>query len=71
MNTPRARRERVPLVPLLLLLLSLLDLQTEIRLLMDHFTFSTLASGIRNHLLATTTLLLLPSLWRHYKQTDS
>jgi hypothetical protein len=50
------------------MLLALMDLQTEIRLLLDHFTFSTLVNAIRSHLLATTTLLLLPSLWRHYRQ---
>ncbi|MFM1799239.1 MAG: hypothetical protein RLZZ117_1517 [Cyanobacteriota bacterium] len=59
---------KVPLVPPLLLLLALMDLETEIRLLLDHFTFSTLASAIQNHLLATTTLLLLPSLWRLYRR---
>lgn len=56
------------LVPLLLFLLALLDLQTEIRLLLDHFTVTTLFSAIHNHLLATTTLLLLPSLFRHYRR---
>ena len=68
MNTQRSMGARVPLVPILLMLLALMDLQTEIRLLLDHFTFSTLVNAIRSHLLATTTLLLLPSLWRHYRQ---
>jgi hypothetical protein len=67
MTKPAPRRFRVPTIPLLLLLLALLDLQTEIRLLLDHFTVATLLGAIQNHLLATTTLLLLPSLWRHYK----
>jgi hypothetical protein len=65
------RRLKIPLIPLLLLILALIDLQTDIRLLVDHFTFATLFSAIQNHLLATTTLLLLPSLWRHYQRTIS
>ncbi|MEB3260118.1 MAG: hypothetical protein VKP63_05770 [Cyanobacteriota bacterium] len=65
------RKLKIPLVPLLLLLLALVDLQTDIRLLLDHFTFTTLLSAIQNHLLATATLLLLPSLWRHYRRTAS
>ncbi len=72
MNLPRSRGQRVPPVPLLLLVLALLDLRTEIRLLVDHFTLSSLVAAITNHLLATTTLLLLPSLWRLYqRQTPS
>jgi hypothetical protein len=52
--------------------LALLDLRTEIRLLLDHLTFTSLVAAITNHLLATTTLLLLPSLWRLYqRQTPS
>jgi hypothetical protein len=65
------RKHKIPLVPLLLLLLALVDLETDIRLLLDHFTLTTLLSAIQNHLLATTTLLLLPSLWRHYRRTAS
>jgi hypothetical protein len=65
------RKLKIPLVPLLFLLLALIDLETEIRLLLDHFTFATLLSAIQNHALATTTLLLLPSLWRHYQRTNS
>lgn len=68
MSTRRSSQGRVPLVPLLLLLLALLDLETEIRILIDHFTITSLLTGLRSHLLATTTLLLLPSLWRHYQQ---
>jgi hypothetical protein len=68
MSQPRSPRPRVPPVPLLLLLLALLDLQTEIRLILDHFTLSSLLAAISNHLLATTTLVLLPSLWRLYQR---
>jgi hypothetical protein len=66
MNRPSSRGVRVPLVPLIHFVLALLDLQTELRLLIDHFTVTTLVVAIQNHLLATTTLLLLPSLWRLY-----
>jgi hypothetical protein len=68
MNKPSSRGVRVPVVPLLLLLLALLDLETELRLLLDHFTITSLVVAIQNHLLATTTLLLLPSLWRTYQR---
>jgi hypothetical protein len=68
MTQPRSRRPGVPPVPLLLLLLALLDLQTEIRLILDHFTIASLLAAISNHLLATTTLVLLPSLWRLYQR---
>ena len=61
----------VPFVPVLLLVLALLDLETEIRLLIDHFTFTTLLVAIQTHLLATITLLLLPSLWRVYQHPPS
>lgn len=64
---PSSRGVRVPMVPLLLVLLALLDLRTDIRLLLDHFTITSLFSAIQNHLLATTTLVLLPSLWRTYQ----
>ncbi|MFN9623280.1 MAG: hypothetical protein ACK587_10690 [Cyanobacteriota bacterium] len=68
MTLPRSRGLRVPGVPVLLLILALLDLQTEIRLIVDHFTFASLLAAISNHLLATVTLVLLPSLWRLYQR---
>lgn len=71
MTGPSSRGPKVPPVPLLLLLLALVDLQTDIRLLVDHFTFTTLFTAIQTHLLATATLLLLPSLWRLYQRTPS
>ena len=68
MSTRRSSRGAgsVPLVPILLGLLALLDLEIEIRLLLDHFTLTSLVTALRSHPLATFTLLLLPSLWRHY-----
>jgi hypothetical protein len=56
------------IVPILLALLALLDLRVELQLLADHFTLAALAAAIRNHLLATAVLLLLPSLLHHYRQ---
>lgn len=55
-------------MPVLLGLLALLDLRVELQLLADHFTFSSLAAAIRNHLLATAVLLLLPSLLHKYRE---
>jgi len=55
------------LLPILLGLLALLDLRVEIILLFDHITWTALAEGLRNHILAIAVLLALPSLWRHYR----
>jgi hypothetical protein len=65
------KRPRAPAVPVLLFFLALLDLRSEIRLLLDHFTLTTLLAAIQNHLLAITILALLPSLWRHYRRHPS
>lgn len=62
---------KVPVVPVLLLVLSLGDLKSEIRLLLDHFTFTSLLSAVQSHLLAVTTLMLLPSLWRLYQRDQA
>ncbi|MFO7630165.1 MAG: hypothetical protein R6W06_11765 [Prochlorococcaceae cyanobacterium] len=56
----------LPLVPLALALLALLDLRSELRLLADHFTWSSLLAALRAHPLAVAVLALLPSLWRRY-----
>ena len=58
----------LPLVPLLLLLLALGDLQIELRLLLDRFTFTSLIAAIGSHWLAVAVLLFQPSLWRHYRR---
>jgi hypothetical protein len=63
-----SKGRKLPAIPVLLLLLALLDLKSEIRLLFDHFTFTTLVAAIQTHLLAVTTLALLPSLWRLYQR---
>ena len=53
-------------IPLLLLLLALSDLRTELRLLADQITFTSLIFAVRHHLLAVAVLALQPSLWSHY-----
>jgi len=61
-------KRKVPLIPVLLFVLALADLKSEIRLLLDHFTLTTVVVAIQNHLLAVTILVLLPSLWNHYRR---
>ena len=61
-------KRKVPLIPVLLFVLARADLKSEIRLLLDHFTFTTVVVAIQNHLLAVTILVLLPSLWNHYRR---
>ncbi|MFN5463624.1 MAG: hypothetical protein ACK40D_04430 [Cyanobacteriota bacterium] len=61
---------QLPAIPLLLLFLSLADLKSEFRLLLDHFTFTTLLVAIQSHLLAVTVLALMPSLWRMYQRAS-
>jgi len=68
MTGSSSRRLKIPLVPVLLLLLALIDLEIDIRLLLDHFTFTTLFAAIQNHPLAITILVLLPSLWKLYRR---
>jgi len=52
------------LVPPALALLALYDLRVEIRLLLDHFTWSSLITAIAAHPLAVAVLLLTPALMR-------
>jgi hypothetical protein len=61
----------VPLIPVLLFVLALADLNSEMRLLLDHFTFTTVLVAIQNHLLAVTILALLPSLWKLYRRDQA
>lgn len=51
-------------VPPVLAVLALLDLRTEIRLLLDHFTWSALLSAVAAHPLAVAVLVLTPALMR-------
>ena len=70
-GTATGKRGPIPAVPVFLFFLAVLDLRSEIRLLIDHFTLTTLLTAILNHLLAITVLALLPSLWRHYRRPPS
>lgn len=64
----RSRRSGLPLVPLVLLVFALADLRVEFQLLADHFTLTTLLTGIRHHWLAVVVLIAQPSLWRQYRR---
>lgn len=58
---------RLHLLPPVLLLLALLDLRTELLLLFDHFTLTSMLTAIAAHPLAVVVLLAQPSLWRRYQ----
>ena len=55
---------RIPLVPLLLAAMALWDLRSELQLLAEHFTWISLLTIPRYHLLAVSVLLLTPTLIR-------
>ena len=57
-RTPRP----LPLLTLLLALLALLDLRTELQLLADHFTWTSLAQVPLHHPLAVAVLFCSPAL---------
>lgn len=54
-------------LPLLLLILAIGDLRVDLRLLLDHFTITSLTQAIVSHPLAVTVLVAQPSLWRRYR----
>jgi len=60
------RSPRLHPLPLVLLILALLDLRTELRLLFDHLTLTSLLTAISSHPLAVLVLVAQPSLWRRY-----
>ena len=53
-------------MPVLLVLLALMDLRTELLLLRDHITLTSVIFAVRHHALAVVVLLGAPSLWRRY-----
>ena len=55
---------RIPLVPLLLAAMALWDLRLELQLLAEHFTWISLLTIPRYHLLAVTVLVFTPTLMR-------
>jgi len=57
---PNFKHRQIPVVPLLLAFLAVLDLSGELRLLLDHFTITSLVEIPRHHPLAVTVLLFTP-----------
>lgn len=52
----------------LLAALAVWDLRTELQLLRDHFTLTSLGAAVWNHPLAVAVLLLLPAMLRRNRQ---
>ena len=57
-------------IQIILIILSIYDLRIDIRILLDFFTFSTLAYTISEHPLAITVLITSPYLLNLIKKTD-
>ena len=55
------------IIPIILISFALLDLKTEIRILIDHFTLTSIIYTIKHHSLSVLILAFSPSLLRHYK----
>ncbi len=53
-------------IPIILVFLSILDLKTELTILFDHLTITSLIYTIKHHLLAITVIILSPSLFKAY-----
>ena len=49
-------------IPIILIILSIYDLRIDLRLLLDHFTFSSLFYTINEHPLAITVLITVPNM---------
>ena len=49
-------------IHILLIILSIYDLRIDLRLLLDHFTFSSLFYTINEHPLAITVLITVPTM---------
>lgn len=67
LRSGRGRHRSALWFPALLIGLALLDLRTELLLLVDHFTVTSVLFTVRYHLLAVVVLLASASLWRRYK----
>ena len=70
MNKPTKRSKtsiRSGWFVILLVSLAILDLRTDLLLLKDHFTLTTLQFAIRYHLLAVVVLMASGSLWKRYR----
>ncbi len=55
-------------IPTILLLLSLLDLRTEIKILLDHLTLTSLIYTVKHHILAVSIIISSPSLFKVYSK---
>ena len=66
-SSVRGGRRAARWFPALLMVLALLDLRTELLLLVDQFTLTSLVYTVRYHLLAVVVLLASGSLWRRYQ----
>ena len=66
-SSVRNRHRSALWFPALLVGLALLDLRTDLLLLVDHFTVTSLLFTVRYHLLAVVVLLASASLWRRYQ----
>ena len=55
-------------IQILLIILSIYDLRTDIRLLLDFFTFSSLFYTISGHPLAITVLITIPIFFNSLKK---
>mgnify|MGYP001444004500 CR=1 FL=1 len=60
--------KKIKLVPIILLLLAVFDLRIEIRLLIDHLTFTSILYSIKEHTLAIAILVFSPSLFKVYNR---
>ncbi len=56
-------------IPILLIVLSIIDLQTEIKILIDHLTITSLIYTIKHHILATAIIIFSPSLLKVYSNS--
>ena len=52
-------------IAICLFLFALIDLRTEIRILLDHFTFTSLAYSVKHHPLAILVLICTPLLFKY------
>ena len=55
-------------IPIILVLLAFLDIRTELLIILDHLTVTSLIYTVKYHLLAITVLLVSPSLFQAYSK---
>ena len=62
------KKKHIKFVPIFLVLLALTDLHIEFRLLIDHFTLTSLFFAIKHHPLAIGVLICTPSIYMNYSK---